>query len=369
MSYLNPASKPISSARTRFGLILAAVAIAIVFMPSISLAGVKNCPTEPTSTTIHSGDDYAGANCVLSTPGDVDSFVFSANAGDTWQAISAWQGGPGTCMVLYDPNGKDLFASCTGAGETSFSQTLSLTGEYTIILTMQGDSADGDYALSLERISPFPPDAQELTLEKAVEAAVAPTNEQTTYTFYGATTGTYLVSVSWTGGDGTCVYLFSPGSATAQPSPDQGCTGAGVFQFTFKPPTTGTYMLLLTGQGDGGGSDYSIEVSCYLGSCPMQKSTTTACTDAPSYDATTGRLTMDFTLGTPIAVTWYAWLVSGNTAKLLWSKPEPATEPTVSKPEFEGVAKQGKIGVLSTLTTPTEGITCSSWVIVDTGGS
>ena len=33
-----------------------------------------------------------------------------------------------------------------------------------MILRMDGDSADGDYALSLERINPFPPNAQELKL-------------------------------------------------------------------------------------------------------------------------------------------------------------------------------------------------------------
>ena len=112
-------------------------------------------------------------------------------------------------------------------------QTLSLTGKYTMNLRMEGDSADGGYALSLERINPFPPEAQELTLASPVGVAFAPANEQKTYTFYGATTGTYLVSVSYTGGEnGTCAYLYYSGSATPQASPDQGCTGDGVFQFS-----------------------------------------------------------------------------------------------------------------------------------------
>jgi hypothetical protein len=378
MSYPNAASKYISTARTRFCLILATVAIAIVFMPSISLGAVKNCPHEPAATTIVSGDDYAGANCVLYTPGDVDSFVFSANAGDTWQIILAYQGGtPGTCMALYDPNGKEIYPNnCTGDGDLVVSQTLSLTGKYTMNLTMEGDSADGDYALSLERINPFPPEAQELTLASPVGVAFAPANEQKTYTFYGATTGTYLVSVSYTGGEnGTCAYLYYSGSATPQASPDQGCTGDGVFQFTFKPPKTGTYMLLLTGQGDGPGGDYSIEVSCYLSPCQAPPPPT-ACADALSYDSTTEKLTMDFTLGTPIAVTWDVWLVSantihfsGNTTHPLWSVSQPITEPETSVTKTEGVAKVGRVGVLSIFTTPAEGITCSSWVTVNTGGS
>ncbi len=388
MCYSNAASKHISSVQSRFCLILATVAIAIVFMPNISLGAVKNCPQEPVSTSIVSGDDYAGANCVLYTPGDVDSFVFSANAGDTWQIILAYQGGsPNTCMVLYDPNSKPIFPNtndpnnCTNGESANVvdSQTLSLTGNYTMILRMDGDSADGDYALSLERINPFPPNAQELKLATPVDAAVAPSNQQTTYTFYGATTGTYLVSVSYTGGyNNTCAYLYYPGSATPEPSPYQGCTNgsSAEVQFMFNPPKNDTYMLLLTGQGDGPGSDYSIEVSCYLGTCPVPNQTTTACADALSYDSTTNTLTMDFTIGTPIAVTWDVWLVSantlhfsGNTTHPLWSVSQPITEPETSVTKTEGVAKVGRVGVLSIFTTPTAGITCSNWVTINTGGS
>ncbi|MGA2858340.1 MAG: hypothetical protein ABSE40_15825, partial [Candidatus Sulfotelmatobacter sp.] len=36
-------------------------------------------------------------------------------------------------------------------------------------------------------------------------------------------------------------------------------------------------------------------------------------TDAPSYNATTGILTMKFTVGTPSAATWNGWLTVGNT--------------------------------------------------------
>jgi len=55
----------------RFGLMLAAVVFAVMLMPSMSWAStVKNCPQEPTSTTIASGIDNAGTNCVLHTPGD-----------------------------------------------------------------------------------------------------------------------------------------------------------------------------------------------------------------------------------------------------------------------------------------------------------
>jgi len=93
-----------------------------------------------------------------------------------------------------------------------------------------------------------------------------------------------------------------------------------------------------------------------------------ALTDSLSYNATTGALTMKFTLGTPAAVTWNGWLTSQNGMQKLWSQSRPITEPAVTVTKTQtGVAKAGNVGVLSTLTTPTGGITCSSWQLVNTG--
>jgi len=326
-----------------------------------------NCPKEPaTNTPIASGDVYAGDNCELYTAGDVDSFVFNANDGDTWQIIVGFQGGYGTCMALYDPNGKAIFPStCTGTGQVFDSQTLTVTGQYTIILKMGGNGTSADYALSLERINPVPPDAQSVALKQAVAGTLSPPTAQQAYTFTGATTGTYEVSVSFTGGYGTCIYLYYPGSGTPQPAPDQGCTGTGTVQFTFVPPQNGTYMALLYTGGDGTGT-YSFEVSCYLGTCTPPPPPTT-CADNATYNATTGILTMNFTLATPIAVTWNAWLADENAMQTLWSQSQPITEPQITVIKTQTVAKSGKVGILSTFTTPKKGITCSSWVKVSTG--
>ena len=334
-----------------------------------------NCPKEPaTGTPIASGDVYSGSNCELYTADDVDSFVFNANKGDTWRIILAWLGSyPGTCMALYDPNGNNVYpTTCTGDGELIASQTLAVTGQYTIVLTMEGDSSDALYALSLERTNPFPPDAQSISVNQAITGTTSPPTSQPTYTFYGVTTGTYKVSASWTGGEaGICEYLYYPGSATAQPAPDQGCSGDGTYSFTFTPPSNATYMVLLDSQGDATGS-YSFEVSCYLGTCTPPPPVCVL-KDAPTYNATTGTLTMDFTLATPVAATWDAWLINHNTSTQLWSQSEPITDNPVNLTKTETkVPKEGVLGILSTLTVPTTttttgGITCSSWVYVNTG--
>jgi len=363
-------------------LLLAVLLPLFVLHPSSSWATTttKNCPTEPAqNVSIASGVTYAGTNCVLH-PSDVDSFAFSANDGDTYQTIVAYQGGyNGTCMALYDPNGTKIFPNssnpnnCTGNGDLVVSQTLTVTGTYTITLTTQGNGSGGDYALSLERINPFPPDAQQVTLAHAVTGTLVPANEQVAYTFYGSTTGTYLVSANYTGGyNGTCVYLYYAGSATPQPSPDQGCTGNGVFQFTFKPPKNGTYLVLLTGENDGSGGDYSFEVSCYVGNC-VPPPPTCVLKDALTYNASTDTLTMNFTLATPVAATWNAWLINHNTATQLWSQSEPVTVNPVKLTKTKtSVPKEGVVGILSTLSVPTTtttigGTTCSSWVTVSTG--
>ena len=453
---------------TRFTPPLAALLFGLLLAPKSALAATTNCPKEPTQTTIASGEDYAGANCVLYTPGDVDSFVFSANDGDTYQVIVAYQGGQnGTCMALYDPNGNKIFPNsanpnnCTSGGDLVVPQTLTVTGKYTINLTQQGNGSGGDYALSLERINPFPSDAQQVTLADPVNVTFAPANVQITYTFDGSTTGTYLVSANYTGGqNGTCVYLYYPGSATPQPPPDQGCTSGGVFQLTFNPPQNGTYTVLLTGQGDGSGGDYSFEVSCYLGTC-LKEPTTTQLTSSPnpsadgqavtftavvsssggapadgetvsfkhgttvlgtgklsggkatfsdstltpgattpitavypgdsnfhgstsntvdqvvygpctltdslSYSATSSTLTMKFTVGNIVATTWNAWLTDKNTIQELFSGSQPITNPPAHVTKTTTLSKEGTVGVLSTITTPTGGIFCSSYVQINTG--
>lgn len=90
-------------------------------------------------------------------------------------------------------------------------------------------------------------------------------------------------------------------------------------------------------------------------------------TDLPSYNATTGILTMKFTIGTPAVATWNGWLTENNSMQSLWSQSQPETGLPVSVTKTHTLAKSGKVGILSTLTLPTVGITCSSWQTVSTG--
>ncbi|MBV9302929.1 MAG: hypothetical protein JOY62_04135 [Acidobacteriaceae bacterium] len=89
--------------------------------------------------------------------------------------------------------------------------------------------------------------------------------------------------------------------------------------------------------------------------------------DKLSYNAKSDMLTMEFSLGTSVTATWNSWLVSDNTVESLWSQSLKKTEPPITVTKTQKVSgKPGEVGILSTLTTPDEGITCSSWETIDT---
>jgi hypothetical protein len=89
-------------------------------------------------------------------------------------------------------------------------------------------------------------------------------------------------------------------------------------------------------------------------------------TDSLSYSASSKTLTMKFTVGNTVATTWNIWLTDQNTMDELFSASQPITTPPVSITKTTPLSAEGKVGVLSTLTTPTNGIVCSSWVQINT---
>jgi hypothetical protein len=89
--------------------------------------------------------------------------------------------------------------------------------------------------------------------------------------------------------------------------------------------------------------------------------------DSPSFNATTGILTMKFNVATPTVAIWNGWLADQNALVSLWSESLAKTEPPVTMTKTKSLAKSGVVGILSTLTTRTGGIACSSWVLVNSG--
>ncbi len=362
--------------------------LAAVLVPSSGWASTSNCPVEPAQNVpITSGVTYYGSNCVLSTAADQDSFQFKAAAGDTWSMVAGLGAAPpvNICMSLYAPgNTTAIFSGCTTLNiridAVATNQSLKVAGVYTIVVT-EVSTAVVSYALSLERLSPAPKDGAPLVLGKTITSAVSAPTAQNAFTVYGGTPGVYQVSVSLAAGqsNNVCFAVYQPGgtSALAGGAP---CTTVNVgidsIQADATPTQDGTLVVIvyeggnlsqLTGTDDGTVS-YNLSVSCAPGATCPTPPTKCILTDSATYDAATSTVTMNFTIGTPYPVTWNAWLTYQNTLLSLWSQAQPITEPQVSAIKMQtGVPVSGKVGILSTLTYPTAGITCISLEFVNTG--
>ena len=372
------------SSRT-FALHFGAILFGFLLVPHAALAGTANCPKEPAqNVAIADGEIFIGTNCTVNTTGDVDSFIFNANNGDTYHLSLAINGAAPSniCLTLYDPSLSQISNGCTGVGFIgglpSFTTDIKLTvtGTYTIVVTEVSNAAV-NYALSLERLHPFPPNAQTIALATVIPGNIAELTDSNAFTFFAATSGKYEVSASLSGSftANVCMTVYSSDgtiTVTDDGTANPVCTSVGFIGGTstvkidFMPAQSGTYMAFLQASANDGIATYNLEVSCLVGSCPVT-SPPCAITDALSYNATSGTLTMNFTLGTPIAVTWNAWLTYQNTVTNLFSVSQPITEPSVTVAKTTSLPKKGRIGVLSTLTTPTKGITCSNFAQFNTG--
>lgn len=369
---------------------LIALLVSQFLSPSSALAGtVANCPPEPeTNVPIASGDIYEGTKCTLNTPGDSDTFVFKANSGDTYHLATAINSGSeDICLTLYGPNLKEIAYQCTNFNwpyyqySAGIDQKLSATGTYTMEVSERSAGAV-NYAVSLERLNPFPPNEKEVGLDTDVTGNIVALTDSNAFIFTGATTGLYEVSATLPGNTShdLCMTLYAPDGSLVESSALQNgtinpsCTNFNwpYYKYTvdiqFIPPKNGTYMAFLMEAGNHGTAIYNLEVSCLAGTCPKTPPLPCTLDNTATYNATSSTLAMQFTVGTKAAATWNAWLTSQNKMALQFSVPQPITNPpVVITKNITKLSKNGQVGVLSTLTTPTQGVVCSSWNLINTG--
>ena len=369
----------------KFVLPLAAVFFGLLLVPQSGLAQAVNCPTEPTQTTINDGEVYAGPNCTLKSAGDNDSFVFSGNTGETYQLAIGLSGSfaANICLTVHDPSLKVIYGPvCTGVGfggpgSVVPDLALTVTGTYTMDVS-ETNSATQNYAVSLERLFPFPPNAVPVQFATLYAGSIFAPTDSNAFTFQGATTGEYEASASLTGSvtANICMTVYSPTGTLITPTAgtEGECTGVGfggpsTIKIDFTPTATGNYMAFISAAGNDAIQTYSLEVSCLAGSCPMK---IPLCTlkDSLSYDPTTSTLTMKFTVENRNVVTWNAWLTYQSTMTNVLSVSQPITTTPVVITKTASVGKEGTVGVLTTFTTPgahTKGIICFNYAQFNTG--
>jgi hypothetical protein len=367
-----------------FVLPLATLFFGLLFAPQSAHAQATNCPKEPAQTTIADGQVFTGSNCTLNAIGDIDSFTFNANAGETYQIALALTGSINSniCLELYGPGNTVIYPkTCTaynGGANASVvvDQAFAVTGAYQVNVT-ESTNTTQDYDLSLERIFPFPPNATQIaTFGTVYDGDIAEPGDTNAFIFTGVTTGTFEVTAAMTGSAtaNICMTVYAPNGALVVPSSgtNPGCTayngGANstvVIEFT--PTQAGTYMEFIQASGNDGIQTFSMEIACASGNCGSTK--TPACTlkDSLSYDASTSTLTMNFTEGNTAVDTWNAWLTYQNTMTNLFTVSQPITNPAVPITKTATLSPEGTVGVVSTLTTSKKGIICSVYTQVNTG--
>ena len=147
---------------------------------------------------------------------------------------------------------------------------LATTGTYTIVVT-ESSSGTISYALDLERLYPFAPDARQIALATLTSGNINPITDSNEFTFASATTGEYEVSASVPGNASSniCLRVYQPNGMQVQ---GDVCTNIEFSVLTinvdFTPTLNGMSMAFLYVGGNDGTQTYTIEASCLVGQCP-----------------------------------------------------------------------------------------------------
>jgi hypothetical protein len=256
-----------------------------------------------------------------------------------------------------------------------FDYTTLLTGTYTIDV-YEESSIKQNYAVSLERLYPFPSYATQIPkIGESLPGDITPITDANLFTLSTtSSTAEYLWTISLppNPSNNICLWVYLSNGTAASGSP--ACTNISYYPPSYdahiqvaKPPA-GANMAVVEVLGNDGTQSYSFEVACEAGNCPEPPPPACTLNDTLSYNSSTDTLTMNFEVGTNTAGTWNAWLTYQNTLEDLFSVARKVTVPPVSITKTKtGLGKEGTVGVLSTLTTPTKGIACSSWQTINTG--
>jgi hypothetical protein len=351
-------------------------ALLLVAQPALAAPEGKPCPAEPTrNVRIVSPDVFAGANCIISPATDLDSFQFIGQKGHIYRiavTLSDEVYPKNICLEFYTGVTK-IFGGCSDSYWSVLAvvtdQTLTADGTHTIVVTESGGDSTIKYGLAIQRIYPIAPDARLIKLDIPLSDEINPPPDMDAFYFYGGVNSLYRITVTIPAGSypaNLCREVFGPdGKSVSGRTCTDSYWSVNSLNLDLAPPQNGNYQILLTAAGYSRKINYTLNVVCISPFCPPPPCTLI---DRLSYDPAGNKLTMRFLISNVAESKWRTWLVYHDAIKLLWSVQRPVTrgpvEITRTASNLPGV---GRAGVLSVLSTPTTGITCSTWAQVGTG--
>jgi hypothetical protein len=327
----------------------------------------KNCTAEPTTNMAMAyGQVLSGTDCVITPAADLDSFVFTAAANDVIRLLALKTGGgyyAAECLELRDSAGTPLGSPVCGP-TVQMDKTLTKAGTYKVIVTEQNNDDVVNYNLSLTRLSPFQGGATPIQYGQVLSDEINPPTDLDWFVFTGTSNDVIRVNAYKSGGGyyaQACFEVYQPDTTLLSPKQ---CGSNPLLDVTLTQ--TGVYRVLVSEAVSDDVLTYNLGVQCLEGPCTVVP--TCKLLDAATYDPASKTLTMNFTIQNTFAATWNAWLTYQNSIESLFTQAQAITNPQIIVTKTRtNLPKAGKVGVLSTLTTPKGGVACSVWTIVNTG--
>ena len=171
-----------------------------VFDHGISYTGgygifVQRTNDPGTDTPIAFGETISAS---INVTGDVDTYTFSANAGDTvLVTMSVTSTVVEPQIRLYGPDGTELAESYSEDYTTEISHTLNQTGQYTVLACDYNRNDTGGYGIFVQRTNDPGTDTP-IAFGETISASINVTGDVDTYTFSANAGDTVLVTMSVT---------------------------------------------------------------------------------------------------------------------------------------------------------------------------
>jgi len=218
----------------------------------------KPCSAEPTDMLIEYGDVIS---CEISPVGDMDVFRFEGQEGEKVVAVAARLGAEDVCLEMRGPAPGDPPVVPGGCGpHVRLEATLPSSGLFTLRVTQRLSGPVVPYTLTLERLAPPSPAAQNLCPNCTITGSIDPTGDLDVFSFTGAAGDDVILHSTRQAGGYPCLALFGPAGVQV------GGACGPTARLDLRLEEGGMHTVLLSEQSNDSTLDYSLYFECF-GSC------------------------------------------------------------------------------------------------------